>query len=92
MRPSRFAAEFLQPVHDRGGMVKGYLEYDFMGNYDRTSLAHLKSKLQTPQQMMQESSAMPLMKRPTSIVIGARRNSAGRYISCCSALSAASLF
>jgi hypothetical protein len=38
MRPSRFAAEFLQPVHGGGGMVKGYLEYDFMGNYDRTSL------------------------------------------------------
>jgi hypothetical protein len=41
MRPSRFFAEFLQPVHgstDSSDSVKGYLEYDFLGNPDRTSL------------------------------------------------------
>jgi hypothetical protein len=38
MRPSRFVAEFRQPVHAGEGTVKGYLEFDFMGNYDRTSL------------------------------------------------------
>src|SRR5262249_3211983 len=38
MRPSRFSAEFRQPVHQGEGTVKGYLEYDFLGNYERTSL------------------------------------------------------
>jgi hypothetical protein len=38
MRPSRFSVEFLQPVHTGNGTVKGFLEYDFLGNYDRTSL------------------------------------------------------
>jgi outer membrane DcaP-like protein len=38
MRPSRFFAEFRQPVHQGEGTVKGYLEYDFLGNYERTSL------------------------------------------------------
>ena len=38
MRPSRFYAEFRQPVHDGTESVKGYLEYDFLGNYERTSL------------------------------------------------------
>ena len=38
MRPSRFFAEFRQPVHQGTGTVKGYLEYDFLGNYERTSL------------------------------------------------------
>jgi hypothetical protein len=41
MRPSRFFAEFLQPVagsDDPKDSVKAYLEYDFLGNYDRTSL------------------------------------------------------
>jgi hypothetical protein len=41
MRPSRFSVEFLQPVgngNDWNDKVKGYLEFDFLGNYDRTSL------------------------------------------------------
>ncbi len=38
MRPSRFFTEFRQPVGDDGDSVKGYLEFDFLGNYDRTSL------------------------------------------------------
>ena len=38
MRPSRFSTEFLQPVGSGKDSVKAYLEYDFMGNYDRTSL------------------------------------------------------
>jgi hypothetical protein len=38
MRPSRFATEFLQPVGSGTDTVKAYLEYDFLGNYDRTSL------------------------------------------------------
>jgi hypothetical protein len=38
MRPSRFFVEFRQPVHQGEGTVKGYLEYDFLGNYERTSL------------------------------------------------------
>ena len=38
MRPSRFFVEFRQPVHEGEGTVKGYLEYDFLGNYERTSL------------------------------------------------------
>ena len=38
MRPSRFFAEFRQAVHQGTGTVKGYLEYDFLGNYERTSL------------------------------------------------------
>ena len=37
-RPSRFFTEFLQPVHQGEGTVKGYLEFDFLGNYERTSL------------------------------------------------------
>jgi hypothetical protein len=38
MRPSRFFTEFRQPVGSGNGSVKAYLEYDFLGNYDRTSL------------------------------------------------------
>jgi hypothetical protein len=38
MRPSRFSAEFLQPVNNGGDKVKGFLEFDFLGNYDRNSL------------------------------------------------------
>jgi hypothetical protein len=38
MRPSRFSVEFLQPVEGGTDSVKGFLEYDFLGNYDRTSL------------------------------------------------------
>jgi len=39
MRASRFSAEFRQPVgDDSSDTVKAYLEYDFLGNYDRTSL------------------------------------------------------
>jgi len=40
MRPSRFSAEFRQPVegNETGDTVKAYLEYDFLGNYERTSL------------------------------------------------------
>jgi hypothetical protein len=39
MRPSRFGVEFRQPVHSGGtDSVKAYLEYDFLGNYERTSL------------------------------------------------------
>jgi hypothetical protein len=39
MRPSRFSAEFRQPVgDDASDTVKAYLEYDFLGNYDCTSL------------------------------------------------------
>jgi hypothetical protein len=39
MRASRFSTEFRQPVgNDSGDTVKVYLEYDFLGNYDRTSL------------------------------------------------------
>lgn len=39
MRPSRFSTEFLQPVGDgNDNKVKAYLKYDFLGNYDRTSL------------------------------------------------------
>ena len=40
-RPSRFFVEFRQPVHgssDPSDTVKGYLEFDFLGNYERTSL------------------------------------------------------
>jgi len=37
-RPSRFFAEFRQPVGDGSDSVKGYLEYDFLSNYDRNSL------------------------------------------------------
>jgi hypothetical protein len=37
-RPSRFFTEFRQPVHQGEGTVKGYLEFDFLGNYERTSL------------------------------------------------------
>lgn len=41
MRPSRFGVEFRQPVGDAtdsNDFVKGYLEYDFLGTYDRNSL------------------------------------------------------
>jgi hypothetical protein len=39
MRASRFSTEFRQPVgDDASDTVKAYLEYDFLGNYDRTSL------------------------------------------------------
>jgi DcaP outer membrane protein len=38
MRPSRFYSDFRQPVGSGEGTVKGYLEYDFLGNYERTSL------------------------------------------------------
>jgi hypothetical protein len=38
MRPSRFFTEFRQPVGDGKDSVKAYLEYDFLGNYERTSL------------------------------------------------------
>jgi hypothetical protein len=38
MRPSRFFTEFLQPVGSGENKVKGYLEFDFMGNPDRNSL------------------------------------------------------
>jgi hypothetical protein len=41
MRSSRFYTEFLQPVSgsdDPKDSVKAYLEYDFLGNYDRNSL------------------------------------------------------
>jgi hypothetical protein len=38
MRPSRFFTEFLQPVNGGSDNVKAYLEYDFLGNYERTSL------------------------------------------------------
>jgi hypothetical protein len=38
MRPSRFSAEFRQPVGEGKDSVKGFLEYDFLGNYERTSL------------------------------------------------------
>src|SRR5262245_20968812 len=39
MRPSRFNVEFRQPAfHDNDSIVKGYLEWDFLGNYERTSL------------------------------------------------------
>jgi hypothetical protein len=38
MRPSRFFAEFRQPVGSGTDTVKGYLEYDFLGAYDRNSL------------------------------------------------------
>ena len=38
MRPSRFAIEIRQPVHTGSGTVKGYLEYDFLGSYDRNTL------------------------------------------------------
>jgi hypothetical protein len=38
MRPSRFFTEFRQPVGDGSSSVKAYLEYDFLGAYDRTSL------------------------------------------------------
>lgn len=37
-RPSRFTAEFRQPVRNGEDSVKAYLEYDFLGNYERTSL------------------------------------------------------
>ena len=37
-RPSRFYTEFRQPVHGGTDTVKGYLEFDFLGNYERTSL------------------------------------------------------
>ena len=40
-RPSRFYAEFRQPIGDAtdsNDYVKGYLEYDFLSNYDRNSL------------------------------------------------------
>jgi hypothetical protein len=38
MRPSRFSAEFRQPAFRDGDVVKGYLEFDFLSNYDRNSL------------------------------------------------------
>src|SRR5688572_22458410 len=38
MRPSRVSLEIRQPVHAGDGTVKGFLEYDFLGNYDRNSL------------------------------------------------------
>jgi len=39
MRASRFSTEFRQPVgDDASDTAKAYLEYDFFGNYDRTSL------------------------------------------------------
>jgi hypothetical protein len=38
MRPSRVSLEIRQPVQAGDGTVKGFLEYDFLGNYDRTSL------------------------------------------------------
>jgi len=41
MRPSRFSAEFLQPVgdgDDPNDRVKGYFEFDFMGDPTRNSL------------------------------------------------------
>ena len=38
MRPSRFSAEFLQPVGDGDSTVKAYFEFDFLSNYDRNSL------------------------------------------------------
>ena len=39
MRPSRFTTEFRQPLgNGDDNTVKGVLEYDFLGNYDRTSL------------------------------------------------------
>jgi len=41
MRPSRFSAEFRQPVgsgDDSNDSVKGYFEFDFLSNYDRNSL------------------------------------------------------
>jgi hypothetical protein len=38
MRPSRFSVEFRQPVEGGTDTVKGFLEYDFLGNYERTSL------------------------------------------------------
>jgi hypothetical protein len=41
MRASRFSTEFRQPIHgstDPNNSVKAYLEYDFLGNYDRNSL------------------------------------------------------
>ena len=37
MRPSRFATEFRQQVGDGDDYVKAYFEYDFLGNYERTS-------------------------------------------------------
>ena len=37
MRPSRFSAEFQQPVGNGEDKVKGYLEFDFLGNPDRNS-------------------------------------------------------
>jgi DcaP outer membrane protein len=37
MRPSRITLEIRQPVHTGDGDVKGFLEYDFLGNYERTS-------------------------------------------------------
>jgi DcaP outer membrane protein len=37
-RPSRFFAEFRQPVGDGTDSVKGYFEFDFLSNYDRNSL------------------------------------------------------
>jgi hypothetical protein len=38
MRASRFSTEVLQPVGDGTDKVKAYLEWDFLGNYDRNSL------------------------------------------------------
>ena len=38
MRGSRLSTEFLQPVGDGPDTVKAYLEFDFLGNYDRNSL------------------------------------------------------
>src|SRR3954454_4180476 len=38
MRPSRFSLEIRQPVHSGTDSVKGYIEYDFLSNYDRNSL------------------------------------------------------
>jgi len=37
MRASRFFTEFRQSVGDGSSSVKAYLEYDFLGAYDRTS-------------------------------------------------------
>jgi len=42
MRPSRFSVEFRQPAHAGEGTVKGFLEYDFLGNYERTSFRMLQ--------------------------------------------------
>ena len=38
MRPSRFWVEFSEPVGSGEDSVKAFLEYDFLGTYDRNSL------------------------------------------------------